>query len=89
MGKRFELDPEKKEIFEKRKEQIIKTIEYAVKRDGRTKEEISLEAGLSGMAVAKIVGKRVEPSLRSLILIAEELSLEIVIQEKEEPSGTK
>ena len=33
MGKRFELDPEKKEIFEKRKEQIIKTIEYAVKRD--------------------------------------------------------
>lgn len=84
MGKRFELDPEKKEIFEKRKEQIVKTIEYAAKRDGRTKGEISLEAGLSEMAVAKIVGKRVEPSLRSLILIAEELGLEIVIQEKDE-----
>lgn len=84
MRKRFELDPEKKEIFEKRKEQILKTIEYAVKRDGRTKVKISLEAGLSEMAVANIMGKRIELSLRSLILIAEELGLEIVIQEKDE-----
>lgn len=89
MGKRFELDPEKEEILEKRKEQIVKTIEYAVKKDGRTKGEISLEAGLSEGAVANIVGRRIELALRSLILIAEELGLEIVIQEKEEPNGTK
>lgn len=57
MGKRFELDPEKKEIFKKREEQIVKTIEYAVKKDGRTKGEISLEAGLSEGAVTNIVGK--------------------------------
>ena len=82
--RRIELSPEKAAIVDKQVDKIRSTISYAVKRSGRTSGGISLMAGLSKGTVGNFEKGYNGISLSALILIADELGLEIVIQEKEE-----
>lgn len=86
MSRRLELDPEKAALLNKKKEQIRETIRYAMEKDGRPAAAISRKAGMSRYALNNMINQNLI-SLRALILIAEELGLEIVIQEKEKPRG--
>lgn len=86
--RRLELYPEKAAFLNKKLEQIRETIRYASKKDGRPASTISRKAGMSRFALNNMMNKN-GMSLKALILIAEELGLEIIIQEKEEPNGTK
>lgn len=88
MSRRLELDPGKAALLNKKVEQIIETLRYALKKDGRTATAISRKAGMSGSVLNNMINGNLM-SLKALILIAEEMGLEIVIQEKEEPNGTK
>lgn len=83
--RRIELSPEKAAIVDKQMDKIRSTISYAVKRSGRMSGGISLMAGLSKGAVGNFEKGYNGISLSALILIAEELGLEIVIQERESP----
>lgn len=86
MSKKIELSPEKAALLDKKVEQIRETIRYALKKDGRSAAEISRKAGMSGPVLSNMINGN-WMSLKALILIAEEMGLEIVIQEKEEPRG--
>lgn len=83
--RRIELSTEKAAIVDKQVEQIRSTIIYAAKRDGRKSAGISLRAGLSRGALSNFENGYSGISLSALILIADELGLEIAIQEKEGP----
>lgn len=86
MSRWIELDPEKAALLDKKVEQIRETIRYALKKDGRPATVISRKAGMSGSVLNNMINGN-WMSLKALILIAEEMGLEIVIQEKEEPRG--
>lgn len=88
MSRGIELDPEKAALLDKKVEQIKETIRYALKKDGRPATAISRKAGMSASVLNNMINGH-WVSLNSLILIAEEMGLEVVIQEKEEPNGTK
>lgn len=85
MRKRNEIHPEREALrealIEEKAAQIRETILYAIKRDGRSDQEIGLDAGLSKTTVRTVKSGKL--SLRVLILLAEELGLDIIIQEKE------
>lgn len=85
MRKRTEIHPEREALretlIEEKAAQIRETILYAIKRDGRSDQEIGLDAGLSKTTVRTVKSGKL--SLRVLILLAEELGLDIIIQEKE------
>lgn len=83
MSKKIELSPGKAALLNKKVEQIRETIRYALKKDGRSAAEISRKAGMSGPVLSNMI-KGNWMSLKALILIAEEMGLEIVIQEKDE-----
>lgn len=86
MSRRIELSPEKAALLDKKMEQITETIRYAFKKDGRSATVISRKAGMYGSVLNNMINGNYM-SLKALILIAEELGLEIAIQEKEEPRG--
>lgn len=86
MSRRIELSPEKAALLNKKVEQIRETIRYALKKDGRSATAISRKAGMSGTVLNNMINGNYM-SLKALILIAEELGLEIVIQEKEKSRG--
>lgn len=86
MSRRLELDPEKAALLNKKVEQIRETIRYALKKDGRPATAISRKAGVSRSVLNNMINGN-WMSLKALILIAEEMGLEIVIQEKEEPNA--
>lgn len=86
MSRRIELSPEKAALLNKKVEQIRETIRYALKKDGRSATAISRKAGKSGTVLNNMINGNYM-SLKALILIAEELGLEIVIQEKEKSRG--
>lgn len=83
MSRRIELSPEKAALLDKKMEQITETIRYTSKKDGRSAAEISRKAGMSGPVLSNMIHGNYM-SLKALILIAEEMGLEIVIQEKDE-----
>lgn len=85
MSRRNELGPEEWAIIDKKMAEVRSTIKYAVKRDGRTIAAISQNIGLSRTAISNFVNGDYGITLGTLILIAEELGLEIVIQERESP----
>ena len=85
MRRRNEIHPEREALrealVEEKTAQIQETILYAIKRDGRSDQEIGMDAGLSKTTVRTVKSGKL--SLRVLILLAEELGLDIIIQEKE------
>lgn len=89
MSRRNELGPDEKTLIDKKMAEVKSTIKYAIKRDGRPIVTLSENIGLSKTAISNFVNGDYGITLGTLILIAEELGLEIVIQEKEEPNGTK
>lgn len=86
MSRRLELDTEKAALLDKKVEQIRETIRYALKKDGRPATTISYKAGMSGSVLNNMINGN-WMSLKALILIAEEMGLEVAIQEKEEPNA--
>lgn len=88
MSRGIELDPGKAALLDKKAGQIIETLRYALKKDGRPATAISRKAEMSGSVLNNMINGH-WMSMKALILIAEEMGLEIVIQEKEEPSRTK
>lgn len=86
MSKKIELSPEKAALLDKKMEKITETIRYALKKDGRSAAEISRKAGMSVSVLSNMINGN-WMSLKALILFAEEMGLEIVIQEKEKPRG--
>lgn len=87
MSRRNELGPDEKALIDKKMAEVKSTIKYAIKRDGRPIVTLSENIGLSKTAISNFVNGDYGITLGTLILIAEELGLEIIIQEKEEPNG--